>query len=199
MGEVSLRSATFRTVCSRIARLSNEPASSLGGSRSRYALKSGGTLRERARRTTSPSETNKAPNAASHNRIAFSSIASNTGARSPGEALITCNTSAARSAAPAPRAARSSSRAFSIAITACAAKLSNTAISPSENGRTSCRNALIKPSRMRVLAQRHREKCLARQCVRWYSVASRVIRADVDPSAHPRCGRAARRRSAAGG
>ena len=34
------------------------------------------------------------PNAASHSRIAFSSIASNTGARSPGEELMTCNTSA---------------------------------------------------------------------------------------------------------
>ena len=34
------------------------------------------------------------PNAAPHSRIAFSSIASNTGARSPGEALMTCNTSA---------------------------------------------------------------------------------------------------------
>ena len=35
-----------------------------------------------------------APNAASHNRSAFSSIASNTGLRSPGEELMTCNTSA---------------------------------------------------------------------------------------------------------
>ena len=34
------------------------------------------------------------PSAASQSRIAFSSIASNTGARSPGEELMTCNTSA---------------------------------------------------------------------------------------------------------
>ena len=34
------------------------------------------------------------PKAASHRRIAFSSIASNTGARSPGELLMTPNTSA---------------------------------------------------------------------------------------------------------
>jgi len=33
------------------------------------------------------------PRAASHNRVAFSSIASNTGARSPDEVLMTCNTS----------------------------------------------------------------------------------------------------------
>ena len=68
------------------------------------------------------------PNAAPHSRIAFSSIASNTGVRLPGEALMTCNTSAvavccssasrcsvisrarSRSAAPAPRAARSAAR-----------------------------------------------------------------------------------------
>jgi len=40
-----------------------------------------------------------------------------------------------------------SSRAFSIAITACAAKFSSSTISLSENARTSVRNALIKPSR----------------------------------------------------
>src|SRR5260370_5552138 len=34
------------------------------------------------------------PNAASHSRVALSSIASNTGASSPGEELMTCNTSA---------------------------------------------------------------------------------------------------------
>ena len=36
----------------------------------------------------------KLPKAASHRRIAFSSIASNTGARSPGEELMTRKTSA---------------------------------------------------------------------------------------------------------
>jgi hypothetical protein len=40
----------------------------------------------------------------------------------------------------------SSSRAFSIAMTACAAKFCNSAISLSENGRTSKRDALITPS-----------------------------------------------------
>ena len=34
------------------------------------------------------------PKRRSHRRIAFSSIASNTGARSPGEELMTCKTSA---------------------------------------------------------------------------------------------------------
>ena len=42
----------------------------------------------------SPSKVRSTPNAASHSRIALSSIASNTGARSPGEELMTCNTSA---------------------------------------------------------------------------------------------------------
>ena len=60
--------------------------------------------------------------AASHSRVAFSSIASNTGARSPGEELMTCNTSAV--AVCCSKASRVSvkSRAFSIAMTACAAK-----------------------------------------------------------------------------
>ena len=50
--------------------------------------------------------------------IAFSSIASNTGARLPGEALMTCNTSAV--AICCSNASRCSviSRVFSIAITA---------------------------------------------------------------------------------
>ena len=47
-----------------------------------------------AARNCSPSYIVKLPNAASHSRIAFSSIASNTGARSPGDELITCSTSA---------------------------------------------------------------------------------------------------------
>jgi len=33
------------------------------------------------------------PKAASHRRVAFSSMASNTGVRSPGEELMTCKTS----------------------------------------------------------------------------------------------------------
>ena len=55
-------------------------------------------------------------------RIALSSIASKTGPRSPGEELMTCNTSAV--AVCCSKASRVSviNRAFSIAITACAAK-----------------------------------------------------------------------------
>ena len=69
--------------------------------------------------------------------IAFSSIASNTGARSPGEELMTRNTSAV--AVCCSNASRVSviSRAFSIAITACAAKFCSSAICLSVNGRTS--------------------------------------------------------------
>jgi len=79
------------------------------------------------------------PKLASHSRVAFSSIASNTGARSPGEELMTCNTSAV--AVCCSKASRVSviSRAFSMAMTACAAKFCSSAISLSENGRISCR------------------------------------------------------------
>jgi hypothetical protein len=51
-------------------------------------------------------------------RIAFSSIASNTGARLPGEELMTCNTSAVAAAVHASRVSVMS-RAFD-AMTACA-------------------------------------------------------------------------------
>ena len=68
------------------------------------------------------------PNAASHRRIAFSSIASNTGARSPGEALMTCNTSAVAVCCSSASRCSVSSRAFSIAMTACAAKVLKSAI-----------------------------------------------------------------------
>ena len=75
----------------------------------------------------------------SHSRIAFSSIASNTGARLPGEALITCNTSAVAVCCSSASRCSVISRAFSIAITAWAAKFSSSAICFSENGRTSWR------------------------------------------------------------
>jgi len=88
----------------------------------------------------------KTPNAASQSRIAFSSIASNTGARSPGDELMTCNTSAV--AVCCSRASRVSvrSRAFSIAMTAWAAKFCNRAISLSVKGRISVRQEEIMPS-----------------------------------------------------
>jgi hypothetical protein len=68
---------------------------------------------------------------------AFSNIASNTGVRSPGEELMTCNTSAV--AVCCSKASRVSvkSRAFSIAMTAWPAKLCNNAICLSVKGRTS--------------------------------------------------------------
>ena len=84
--------------------------------------------------------------AASHSRIAFSSIASNTGARSPGEELMTCNTSAV--AVCCSNASRVSviSRAFSIAMTACAAKFCKQRDLFVGEGRTSWRKTVIQPS-----------------------------------------------------
>jgi hypothetical protein len=73
----------------------------------------------------------------SHNRIAFSSIASNTGARLPGDALITCNTSAVAVCCSSASRCSVISRAFSIAITACAAKFRTSSISRGVKGRTS--------------------------------------------------------------
>ena len=75
----------------------------------------------------------------SHRSCAFSSIASNTGVRLPGEALITCNTSAVAVCCSSASRCSVISRAFSIAITAWAAKFSSRAICLSENARTSWR------------------------------------------------------------
>ena len=94
----------------------------------------------RRRKTFSAIKSSRAPKAASQKRDApFRRIASNTGARSPGEELMTCNTSAV--AVCCSKASRVSviSRAFSIAMTACAAKFCNSAICLSVNGRTSWR------------------------------------------------------------
>ena len=71
--------------------------------------------------------------------VAFSNIASNTGAKLPGEALMTCNTSAVAVCCSSASRCSVISRAFSIAITAWAAKFFNSAICLSENGRTSLR------------------------------------------------------------
>ncbi len=65
---------------------------------------------------------------------------------SPGEELMTCNTSAVAVCWSKASRVSVSSRAFSIAITACAAKFCNNAISLSENGRTSRRAEEIRPS-----------------------------------------------------
>ena len=70
---------------------------------------------------------------------AFSRIASNTGARSPGEELMTCSTSAVAVCCSSASRVSVISRAFSIAMTACAAKFCNSAICLSVNGRTSWR------------------------------------------------------------
>ena len=70
---------------------------------------------------------------------AFSSIASQTGTRSPGEELITPSTSAVAVCCSKASRVSVNSRAFSIAITACAAKFSNSAICFSVNGLTSVR------------------------------------------------------------
>ena len=68
-------------------------------------------------------------------RAAVSTSVSNTGPRSPGEELMTCNTSAV--AVCCSKASRVSvkRRAFSIAMTACAAKFCNSAICLSVNGK----------------------------------------------------------------
>jgi hypothetical protein len=96
-----------------------------------------------SRRKYSPSGVNRTPKATSHNRIAFSRIASNTGARSPGELLMTRNTSAVAVCCSSASRVSVNNRAFSIAMTACAAKFCSSAICLSVNGRISAQPAVI--------------------------------------------------------
>ena len=86
-----------------------------------------------------PSKSTNDPIAAPHSVCALSRIASNTGVRSPGFALITCNTSAVAVCCSSASCCSVISRAFSIAITAWAAKFSSSAICLSEKARTSWR------------------------------------------------------------
>jgi len=59
--------------------------------------------------------------------------------RSPGDELMTCSTSAVAVCRSSTSRVSMMSRAFSIAMTACAAKFCSSAICLSENGRTSWR------------------------------------------------------------
>jgi acetoacetyl-CoA synthase len=86
-----------------------------------------------------PSKRPNTPNAASHSRIAFCSMASNTGTRSPGEALMTCSTSAVAVCRSSASRCSASRRTFSMATIAWAAKASTSATWRSVNGRTSWR------------------------------------------------------------
>ena len=86
------------------------------------------------------------PNLASQMRVAFASMAWNTGSSSPGELLMTCSTSevavccSSASESSRVRACTSSnSRTFSIAITAWSAKVVSSSICLSVNGLTSVR------------------------------------------------------------
>ena len=83
---------------------------------------------------------NMTPNLASQMRVAFSSMALNTGSSSPGELEMTCSTSevavccSSASERSSVRRSSLSSRVFSIAITACAAKFCTSSICLSVNG-----------------------------------------------------------------
>ena len=99
----------------------------------------GGVLWRAARRNTSPSRSSIEPNVASQMRVAFSRIASNTGARSPRELLMTLSTSDVAVCRSNDSRNSLRSRVFSMAMTAWAAKFWTSAICLSVNGRTSWR------------------------------------------------------------
>ena len=87
-------------------------------------------------------------------RMAFDSIASKTGFSSPGDALMTLSTSAV-AVCCCSRSLRSSlsTRVFSMAMTACAAKVFSTPICLSESAPGAARTTLSAPmaSRPRII------------------------------------------------
>ena len=102
---------------------------------------------------------------ASHRRVAFSRMASNTGCRFVGELLMTFKISAvavccsSASVTSALRACSSlNSRTFSIAITAWSAKVLSSLICLSVKGRTSRRRITIAPIASSSRNQRRNEK-----------------------------------------
>src|SRR6516165_6597669 len=122
------------------------------GSRRRFSANAWGTSCIATMRNASPSRSNSVPNLASQRRVAFASIAWNTGSSSPGELEMTPRTSAVAvcCCSDSPRSAvrwrnSLSSRAFSIAITAWSAKPLMRSSSPGWKGRTSLRATIITP------------------------------------------------------
>jgi len=79
------------------------------------------------------------PRVAPQSVCAFSSIASKTGWSSPGEELMTCNTSAVAVCCSSDSRSSVNSLAFSIAITAWSANVRTNLICRSVNGCTRCR------------------------------------------------------------
>ena len=72
-------------------------------------------------------------------RVAFARIASKTGFTSPGDELMTLSTSDVAVCCSSVSRSSLSSRVFSMAMTACAAKFVTSSICFSVNGRTSWR------------------------------------------------------------
>src|SRR6516225_3747641 len=128
-----------------------------GAERLLISAKAAGAPRTATARTRSPSATINSPNAASQRCIAFSSRISKTGARSPGEELMTCNTSAV--AVCCSNASRVSvrSRAFSIAMTACAAKFCSSDLVVRERPYLTPKGSDMADQRG-VLAERHKQQ-----------------------------------------
>src|SRR5262249_53527378 len=109
----------------------------VGTTTSRRLLNSasfGGVLTSAAKRSLSPSRRKRVPNLASQSRVAFSSMALNTGSSSPGDELMTRSTSEVAvcwsndsDSSRVRCCSASNSRTFSMAITAWSAKVSTSA------------------------------------------------------------------------
>src|ERR1700730_13597144 len=118
------------TLSPRTSRSAIVPGTGVIGSR-KASTSSVGTPRKATLCNRSPSQVRTTPKTASQIRVAFSSIASKTVARAPGEELMTCNTSAiaVSRASASSRSRRSSARISQ----GSAAGSSRTALMPSSH------------------------------------------------------------------
>src|SRR5262249_17731044 len=114
-------------------------AGRMSGLRRRSSMYAAGALCCAAMRKASPSQRSSVPNVAPHRRVAFDSAVANTGCRLPGELEMTLRTSDVAVCCCSDSRSSLRSRAFSIAMTAWAAKFVTSSICFWVNGRTSCR------------------------------------------------------------
>ena len=136
------------------------------GSRRRASANAGGAPCRATYRNASPSVRNSVPNFASQMRTAFASRASNTGFNSPGELEITLSTSevaicCSRDSERSSVRWRSSlsSRVFSMAMTACAAKFCTSSICLSVKGQHLLPVYGDDPDQLIILEHGHRNNC----------------------------------------
>jgi hypothetical protein len=119
-------------------------------------------------RKVSPSKRCSPPRVAPQRVRASSNIASKTGCSSPGEELMTCNTSVVAVCCSSDSRSSLNSRVFSITMTAWSAKVRTSSICRSVNGATRPRASKMTPmgSASRIRGTPSRVRCVAAATLR---------------------------------